>query len=61
MSKSCKLVLLKGNPKIKQMDLVAELNTSRATVQRLMKELVESGKIERKGGKRYGYWKIHEQ
>jgi len=55
------LIVLKGNPKIKQMDLVAELNTSRATVQRLMKELVDSGKIERKGGKRYGYWKIHEQ
>ena len=55
------LIVLKENPKIKQMDLVAELNTSRATVQRLMKELVDSGKIERKGGKRYGYWEIHKQ
>lgn len=55
------LIVLKANPKIKQMDLVAELNTSRATVQRLMKALTDSGKIERKGGKRYGYWEIREQ
>lgn len=55
------LIVLKENPKIKQMDLVAEWNMSRATVQRLMKTLTDSGKIERKGGKCYGYWKIHEQ
>lgn len=43
------------------MDLVVELNTSRATVQRLMKTLTDSGKIERKGGKRYGHWEINEK
>ena len=55
------LIVLKENPKIKQMDLVAELNTARVTVQRLMKSLTDSGKIERKGGKRYGHWEIHEK
>lgn len=51
--------ILKENPKAKQMDLINELNLSRATVQRTMKVLVEKGKIKRKGGKRYGYWEIH--
>lgn len=36
------------------------LNTSRATLQRLMKELENSQHIERKGGKRYGYWEVKE-
>lgn len=54
------LIVLKENPQIKQTDLVAILDSSRATVQRMMKALSASGKIERKGGKRYGYWKIHE-
>lgn len=54
------LIVLKENPQIKQTDLVAILDSSRATVQRMMKALSGSGKIERKGGKRYGYWKIHE-
>lgn len=41
-------------------DIVKMLDTSRATVQRMTKTLVEQGKIERIGGKRYGYWVIHE-
>lgn len=54
------LKILKENPKIKQNELTSALNLSRATIQRLMKHLAEQGKIERKGGKRYGYWEIKE-
>lgn len=54
------LKILKENPKITQSDLVSSLNASRSTVQRIMKELSDNGSIERKDGKRYGYWKIHE-
>ncbi len=54
------LEILKSNPKIKQADLVSTLGSSRATVQRIMKTLSNDGIIERKDGKRYGYWKIHE-
>ena len=39
--------------------MVVMLNTSRATVQRLMKELENAQRIERKGGKRYGYWEVN--
>lgn len=39
---------------------VVMLNISRASVQRLMKELENAQRIERKGGKRYGYWEVKE-
>lgn len=55
------LMVLIENPKIKQTDLVATLDSSRATVQRMMKTLTDNSKIERKGGKRYGYWEVHEE
>lgn len=41
-------IVLKENLKRKQMDLVAELNTSRATVQRLTKTLTDRGKLSAK-------------
>lgn len=41
------------------MDIVNRLGYSRASVQRTMKKLVENGIIERKGGKRFGFWEIH--
>ncbi len=43
-----------------QGNIVEKLDTSRATVQRMMKSLIEQGKIERIGGRRCGYWEIHE-
>lgn len=52
--------LLKEKPEITQKEMVVMLNTSRATLQRLMKELENSQRIERKGGKRYGYWEVKE-
>lgn len=43
-------------------DTLAELfGVSRSTVKRTVKLLAEQGKIERKGGKRYGYWEVHEE
>ena len=54
------LNLIKEQPRLTQKEMVVMLNTSRATVQRLMKELENAQRIERKGGKRYGYWEIKE-
>lgn len=54
------ITLIIGNPQIKQRELSDELSVSRATVQRLCKALSDRGLIKRKGGKRFGYWEIHE-
>ena len=47
--------LIKKNPKTTQVELAAELNVSRRTIQRLMAELARNGKIQRIGGTR-GEW-----
>lgn len=52
--------IIKNNPRITQGDIVKASDSSRATVQRMMKSLTEQGKIERIGGKRYGHWEIRE-
>ncbi len=54
------LNLLKEQPELTQKEMVVMLNISRASVQRLMKELENAQRIERKGGKRYGYWEVKE-
>ena len=54
------LAIIKENPKIKQTELSDILETTRTNVQRLIKRMVEQGVLERKGGKRYGYWKVCE-
>ncbi|WP_459812032.1 hypothetical protein [Hominimerdicola sp. 21CYCFAH17_S] len=41
--------------------MASETHIPLRTIQRIMKELQENGKIERKGGKRYGYWEVHEE
>ena len=51
---------IRNDPRIKQDELADRLSVSRATVQRVCKVLTERGSLERKGGKRYGYWEIHE-
>lgn len=55
------LWVISNHPKITQKDIVKEIGTSRATVQRMMKLLMDQGKIERVGGKRFGYWEVHEE
>ena len=52
---------LRTNAGLNQKDLAARLQTSVPSVQRAMSRLKEGGHIVRKGGKRFGYWEIHEQ
>lgn len=54
------LDIIRENPKIKQTELVDMLGITRTKLQRRVKLLVERGVLERKGGKRYGYWGISE-
>ena len=50
--------ILKSNNKITQKKIASDLGVSIVSVKRIMKKLVENGIIERKGGKRFGYWEI---
>ena len=43
-----------------QTDLAKELSLSRRTVQRIMKELMNDGKIKRVGSTRIGHWEIND-
>lgn len=51
---------LKQNPYITQTDLAKELSLSRRTVQRIMKDLMNDGKIKRVGSTRTGHWEIND-
>lgn len=51
---------LKQNPYITQTDLAKKLSLSRRTVQRIMKELMNDGKIKRVGSTRTGHWEIND-
>lgn len=53
------IAILNENPSITQDTLAKELGVSLRSLKRIMGKLVENGKIERKGGKRYGYWDIY--
>ena len=52
--------IIRNNPSITQKDIVLETEIPLRTVQRKLKELQDNNVIARKGGKRYGYWEIHE-
>ncbi|MEY8265585.1 helix-turn-helix domain-containing protein [Lachnospiraceae bacterium 64-25] len=54
------IMLLKENPNLTQKEMIERISVSRATVQRLIKKLIIENKVERIGGKRYGYWRTHE-
>ncbi len=54
------MMLLKENPYLTQKDISERISVSRATVQRHVKKLIIEKKLERVGGRRYGYWVIHE-
>lgn len=51
--------LLKEKNELNQMDIANQLGFLRESMQRTMKKLVENDIIERKGGKRFGFWEIH--
>jgi len=52
------LEILRKTPSVTNAELVELLNIPLGSVQRKIKRLKEQGIIERKGGKRYGYWEI---
>lgn len=52
------LEYLQNQPTATQKELQEVLNETRTHIQKYVKKLVDEGKIERKGGKRFGYWEI---
>ena len=52
------LLLLKENPSLTQVELSEMMDKSRRTVQKLMKELLNEGVIERIGSKKKGSWLV---
>ncbi len=52
--------LIKNNPSVTTSELAEQLSVNRRTIQRALDILKNKGTIERKGGKRYGYWEVHE-
>ena len=56
-----KIINLIANDSTVTMNVMAkQLNVAQRTVEREIKKLKESGRIERVGGKRYGHWKVLE-
>ena len=49
---------MREKPTVTQKELQEVLNESRTHIQGVIKELVNEGTIERKGGKRFGFWEI---
>lgn len=47
---------MKQEPSITQVEIAKQTELSRSKVQSIVKELLESRRIERTGGKRYGKW-----
>lgn len=54
------LALLKENASITTTEMARQLSVNRRTIQRALEILKSKDTIERKGGKRYGYWEIYE-
>lgn len=55
------IALLKSNSEITQNELARSINVSVRSIKRVMKELLDNGKIVRIGGKRYGYWHLEDE
>lgn len=53
--------ILADKPEISQKALAEELEIPYRTLQRRMAELMQEGRIERVGGKRYGHWAVKER
>ncbi|MCM1172678.1 MAG: hypothetical protein NC393_11225 [Clostridium sp.] len=49
---------MKEKPTATQKELQESLNETRTHIQGIVKELVNEGTIERKGGKRFGFWEV---
>lgn len=54
------LSILKVNNKVTQLEIANKLNGSIKLVQQAMQELITENKLQRKNGKRFGYWVLKE-
>lgn len=54
------LDLLREDASMTTTEMAQKLSVNRRTVQRELEKLKKKNCIERKGGRRYGYWEIHE-
>ena len=54
------LALLREDASMTTAEMAQKLSVNRRTVQRELEKLKKKNNIERKGGRRYGYWEIHE-
>jgi len=54
------LELLIDNPKITMAEMAEKLNVAKRTIEREVKQLRETGRVERIGSKRFGHWKIND-
>lgn len=54
------LTLIKGNASITTTEMAKQLSVNRRTIQRGLDVLKDKEIVERKGGKRYGYWEVYE-
>lgn len=50
--------LILDNSEIKMSEMAEKLAVTTRTIEREMKKLRESGRVERVGGKRYGHWEV---
>ncbi|MBR1990590.1 MAG: MarR family transcriptional regulator [Firmicutes bacterium] len=53
--------MLKEEPGLTQSEMARRLNTSRRTVQRIIKELYINGYLSRSGSKKSGQWVVHDK
>lgn len=49
---------MKEKPFVMRLEIAKHLELSRTKVQSVIRELLNSGKVERIGGKRYGKWNV---
>ena len=54
------LALIKEDASVTTTEMARQLSVNRRTIQRGLDVLKSRGMIERKGGKRYGYWEVCE-
>ena len=54
------LELVVANPKITIAEMAERLGVTKRTIEREVKQLRETGSIERIGSKRFGHWKIND-
>ncbi|WP_281539675.1 HTH domain-containing protein [Selenomonas noxia] len=52
--------MLIDNPKITMAKMAERLNVAKRTIEREVKQLRETGRVERVGSKRFGHWKIND-